>query len=122
MAITAIQRTELISLVAGMFDAAASAELMTAFVSSIEAGQSITDLANSLDDSVEFQTLYPTWLLDSEFAVNFTTRIMDGNADAAGLAVAISAVEDLLSAGYSRGETAKIATDFLMNIDTIFGC
>jgi len=118
MAITAIQRTELVSLIVGMFDAAPSAELMTGFVAQLEAGESVTDIANQLDDTAEFQSLYPSWLLDTEFAKNFTTTIMDGNADAAGLAVAITEVLALLEAGFSRGETAKIATDFLMAVDT----
>lgn len=124
MAITAIQRTELVSLLVGMFDAAPSAEILTEFVAYFEAGDSITDIANNLDDTEVFHSMYPTWLTNEDFASKFTKTIMDGNTDAAGLAVATSEVLALLNAGYSQGETAKIATDFLMAVDAtdvVFG-
>ncbi|UZE95134.1 beta strand repeat-containing protein [Alkalimarinus alittae] len=124
MAITAIQRTELVSLLVGMFDAAPSAEILTEFVAYFEAGDSITDIANNLDDTEVFQSMYPTWFTNEDFASKFTKTIMDGNTDAAGLAVATSEVLALLNAGYSQGETAKIATDFLMAVDAtdvVFG-
>lgn len=118
MAITAEQRNDVISLLVGMFDAAPSAALMAGFVTSIEGGSSTTDIANELDDTTEFQSLYPTWMTDDEFATNFTTNILDGNTSSGELTDAIDAVKGLLAGGSTRGETVDIAVSYLMSVGT----
>jgi len=124
MAITATQRNDVISLLVGMFDAAPSAALMTGFVASIEAGATTASIAEDMAVTTEFQSLYPVWLTDAEFATNFTTNILDGNTSASDLATAITAVEGLLATN-SRGATANIAIDFLLNTagtsDPVYG-
>jgi hypothetical protein len=117
MAITATQRNEVISLLVGMFDAAPSATLMTLFVKEIEAGKSVTQLANDMAATTEFQSLYPTWLTDSEFAASFAETILDGHTSGADLAVAVSILEDILAGGATRGEAAEIAASFLSTVD-----
>jgi len=112
-----IDRLNLISLLVGMFDATPSAELMIGFTASVETGKSITDIANDMDDTLEFQSLYSTELSDDEFAERFVTKILDGNTNAAGLAEGIAAIEGLLASGNSRGEVMKVAVDFLMGLD-----
>ena len=125
MAITATQRNDVISLLVGMFDAAPSAALMTSFVADIEAGGTNATLAETLDDTAEFQSLYPVWLTDAEFATNFTTNLLDGHTSSSELATAIAAVESILAGGASRGQTANIAVDYLLNTagtsDAVYG-
>ena len=124
MAITAEQRNEVISLLVGMFDAAPSATLMQEFVDAMDAGATVASLADSFAMSDEFKSLYPEWLTDAEFATNFTTNLLDGNTSASDLTDAITAVTDLLATN-SRGATANIAVDYLINTagvsDAVYG-
>jgi len=124
MAITATDRNTVISLLVGMFDAAPTAAIMESVMTSYVPGNEAA-FANDMAATTEFQSLYPVWLTDAEFATNFTTNILDGNTSATELADAITAVESLLTAGNTRGETANIAVDYLLNTagtaDPIYG-
>ena len=119
MAITAEQRNDVISLLVGMFDAAPSAALLTGFVASIEGGASTGSIANDMDDTTEFQSLYPVWLTDAEFSTNFATNILDGNTNAAALQVGIDYVSGRLADGVSRGDVAYEAAAFLNDAATL---
>jgi len=119
MAITAEQRNDVISLLVGMFDAAPSAALMTGFVASIEGGASTGSIANDMDDTTEFQSLYPVWLTDAEFSTRFATNILDGNTSAAALQVGIDYVSGRLADGVSRGDVASEAAAFLNDAATL---
>jgi len=117
MAITAEERTSVVSLLVGMFDAAPTGEILKAFVNRLEAGESVTDIANDMDDHELFEMTYPDWISDALFAERFTTTLLDGNASAADLATAITAVEGILNNGYSRGATIEIAVNYLMALE-----
>ena len=117
MAITATQRNDVISLLVGMFDAAPSAELLTGFVASIEAGKTVAELANELAVTSEFESLYPTWLTNDEFAERFATNILDGNTDAATLTAGVDFVKSALNGGASRGDAANTVVSALMAVD-----
>lgn len=124
MAITATQRNDLMNLVVGMFDAAPTAAILEGFVASIEAGATMSQMANDLAATAEFKSLYPIWLTSDEFATRFATNILDGNTDAAGLALAISEVKAMLANGMSYGDVALAASTFLANTpvtDPTFG-
>jgi len=102
MAISYEQRQEVIALLVGMFDAAPNAEILGAFVSRLDDGETVADIANDMDDLDLFTANYPNWLTNDEFATKFTTSLLNGQASADALAAGIGAVVDILGS-FSRG-------------------
>jgi len=68
MAITVEARTSLIELVVGMFGAAPGAKVLSDLVAAYEKGQTIKQIAANLANTIEFTTLFPTFLTNAEFA------------------------------------------------------
>lgn len=118
MAITAEQRNDVITLLVGMFDAAPSAELLTGFVTDIEGGKTTAELAEDLAATVEFNSLYPVWLTNDEFATNFVNNLLGDNVSADTLQEGIDFVTASLTNGASRGEAVNTAVAALSAVST----
>lgn len=118
MAITADERNNVITLLVGMFDAAPSAELLTGFVSDIESGKTNEELAGDLAATGEFQSLYPVWLTNDEFAANFVNNLLGDNVSDATMQEGVDFVAALLNGGASRGEAVNTAVSALAAVPT----
>jgi hypothetical protein len=112
MAITQQQHTAVIKLVTGMFDAAPGAVYLgqlTGYVEAVSGAapgvEPIRSLANALTATAAFQSLYPPFLTDNQFATRFIDRLLgDAVGDSEAMAWAVSWINGLLASGMSRGD------------------
>lgn len=84
MAITTQERSNILKLVVGMFDAAPGAAYLNEFVGAYQAlGNSYEALATALGNTGAFQTLYSNALTNEEKSTKFLKTLgLDGNAEA----------------------------------------
>jgi hypothetical protein len=101
MAITASTRSELITLVAGIFGAAPGASVLTELTAQYEAGASP----------------YPTFMTTEEFSTQFVANLFAGT-DSAAQAELVDIAVSLLNAGTTRGELIVLALNALAAIPT----
>ncbi|WP_417551935.1 beta strand repeat-containing protein [Marinomonas fungiae] len=106
MAISQQQRTDLLTLVVGMFDAAPTSELLSALASGLNNGATLDQYAANLGNSSEFGALYPTYLTIEEFSARFVTNLLGGNTSDQAVADGAQFVTDLINAGFSTGQAA----------------
>ena len=99
MAITLSQRTDLITALVGLFDAAPSSELLTGFVAGMDSGATVDSMVNNWGNSAEFAALYPTYLTNEEFAAKFVNALLGNNVDAAGITFGTDFVVAQINAG-----------------------
>jgi len=76
MAITAEARTEIITLVVGMFGAAPGASVLSDLVAAKDSGASVKQIAANIANTVEFKSIYPTFLTNQEFATKFVNNLV----------------------------------------------
>lgn len=114
MAITVEARTEIISLVVGMFGAAPGASVLSDLVASKEAGQSIKAIAANLANTVEFKSIYPTFLTNAEFATKVVDQLL-AEATVAAKAEAVAVLTAELNGGMTRSNAMVAAIDFVAN-------
>lgn len=110
MAITTQERTNILKLTAGLFNAAPGANNLADFVSVYEAnGHNLQALALTLGNSGPFNTMYPSYQTASEFAAKFLATLgLQGNAEAV----------DFITAKFNAGEAkAQIMYDALVAIN-----
>lgn len=113
MAITATQRTEIVKIIVGLFDAAPGAVYLDQFASF--AGNP-AGLIATLVDTPAFKTIYPTFLTSEEFATKFVNNLVGSAAADADKAWAIDWIAGKLEAGQSR---AAVATEVLAALDAV---
>lgn len=84
MAITTQERTKILKLTVGLFNAAPGANYLSEFTSVFEAnGHNLAALAGTLGTTGAFQSLYPNFQTASEFATKFLTTLgLQGNTEA----------------------------------------
>jgi len=84
MAITTQERTNILKLTVGLFNAAPGANYLSEFTSVFEAnGHNLAALAGTLGTTGAFQSLYPSFQTASEFATKFLTTLgLQGNTEA----------------------------------------
>lgn len=84
MAITTQERTNILKLTVGLFNAAPGANYLSEFTSVFEAnGHNLPALANTLGTTGAFQSLYPNFQTASEFATKFLTTLgLQGKTEA----------------------------------------
>lgn len=84
MAITTQERTNILKLTVGLFNAAPGANYLSEFTSVFEAnGHNLAALAGTLGTTGAFQSLYPNFQTASEFATKFLTTLgLQGNTEA----------------------------------------
>lgn len=124
MAISAEARQDLITLVVGMFDAAPSASILTQFVQDLNNGLTLTEMADNLTNTAEFQSEYKIWSTNEEFAAKFAANLLDGHTSQTEIDFAADFVAGLLNNGASQGEaivTAVQALEAVDNDDADFG-
>lgn len=102
MAISQAQRTELLTLLVGMFDAAPGSDLLSALAEGLENGGSIEAYAANLVNSSEFTGIYSNALTANEFATKFVGNLLGSNVTAETTASAVEFVEARINAGASR--------------------
>jgi len=80
MAITATERTQIIELVVGLFDAAPGATFLNDFAAYIDGGASMQDLANALTSDPIFTSpaYFPAFMTNAEFAAKFVDGLFEG--------------------------------------------
>jgi hypothetical protein len=117
MSITLTQRTDLITALVGLFDAAPSQELLSGFIGSMDAGETVDSMVGNWTASAEFQSVYPVWLTNAEFATNFAKKLLADNVSAANMTLATDFITSSLDGGASRGAVALEAIRFLQAQD-----
>lgn len=113
MAITATQRTEIVKVIVGLFDAAPGAVYLNEFTSF--AGNS-AGLVSALVATPAFQAIYPTFLTSEEFAAKFVDNLVGSAAAAADKAWAANWIAGRLNAGESR---ADVVADAIAALDAV---
>lgn len=110
MAITTQERTNILKLTVGLFNAAPGANYLSEFTSVFEAnGHNLGALANTLGTTGAFQSLYPNFQTASEFATKFLTTLgLQGKTEAV----------DFVTAKFNAGvPKAQIIFDALVALD-----
>lgn len=110
MAITTQERTNILKLTVGMFNAAPGANYLAEFTSVFEAnGHNLAALAGTLGTTGAFQSLYPNFQTASEFATKFLTTLgLQGNTEAV----------DFVTAKFNAGvPKAQIIYDAVVALD-----
>ena len=110
MAITTQERTNILKLTVGLFNAAPGANYLSEFTSVFEAnGHNLAALAGTLGTTGAFQSLYPNFQTASEFATKFLTTLgLQGNTEAV----------DFVTAKFNAGvPKAQIIFDALVALD-----
>ncbi|MDP1932496.1 MAG: hypothetical protein Q8L60_13670 [Gammaproteobacteria bacterium] len=103
MAITVATRTEIISLVVGMFSAAPGAAVLDDLSKEILAGSTMKQLAAKLALTAEFKGLFPpSAMTNSEFATKLVQQLVGNEVPSADKAAAAVEITALLTAGASR--------------------
>lgn len=110
MAITTQERTNILKLTVGLFNAAPGANYLSEFTSVFEAnGHNLAALAGTLGTTGAFQSLYPSFQTASEFATKFLTTLgLQGNTEAV----------DFVTAKFNAGvPKAQIIYDAVVALD-----
>ncbi|SBS25841.1 hypothetical protein MAQ5080_00384 [Marinomonas aquimarina] len=102
MAISQQQRTELLTLLVGMFDAAPGSDILDELANGIDNGNTIAQYAANLVESSEFTGIYSRALTAEEFASSFIANLLGDTVDADTTAEAEAFVAGRLNAGASR--------------------
>ena len=100
-----------------MLGSAPGTDLLNEWIDAINDGMSLEDIANHIAGSDAFQTAYPTFLTNEEFATDFLNNLM-GSEDvpAALVSAAVSIVTGLLNDGMTRGALAIAAFQAMYDI------
>ena len=115
MAITAETRTQLIGLSVAMLGQAPGADRLNMWVADVSDGMSVDDLANHIAETEAFQTEYPSFLTNMEFAEAFLGSLLHGLSDELMMA-AVELVTGLLDGGMTRGSLALAIVDAMYDI------
>lgn len=116
MAISQQQRTELLTLLVGMFDAAPGFDVLDDLANGIENGNTIEMYAANLINSSEFTGIYSRALTAEEFATSFVANLLGDTVDADTLAEAEAFVAGRLNAGATRDTVIIEALTALSNV------
>lgn len=115
MAISVQARNNLIALTIGMFDAAPGALYLNQLVTAFEAGMSYNAIANVLDDSEAFKSVYPPLQTSTEFATSLIDNLLGTEVSAASRTWAIEWVAGQINGGASKGAVIVAALTALLN-------
>ncbi|MGJ8688761.1 MAG: beta strand repeat-containing protein [Gammaproteobacteria bacterium] len=112
MTISVEARTEIISLVVGMFGAAPGASVLSDLVASVEAGTTISQLAANLSATAEFKGIYPTFMTNGEYAAKVVANLLaEASTEAQAEATAVLTAE--LNGGMTRSTAMVEAIKFV---------
>ncbi len=100
-----------------MLGEAPGTDRLSDWVEDYDGGMSLEDIANSVAASDGFQTIYPSFSTNQEFAEAFLGNLMGGeDVPAALMSLAVGAVTGLLNDGLSRGALALAVVDAMLGI------
>src|SRR5690606_862770 len=116
MAITAEARTEIITLVVGMFGASPGAAILDQLVAAEQSGASLKQIAAAVANSAEFTSIYPTFSTNAEFAAHFVDNIVGNEVPSADKAAAAADIVAQLNAGASRSDVMVDAIELLNSV------
>lgn len=112
-------RVGLIGLSVVMLGSAPGVNLLNEWTNAHAGGESLADIADGIAASDVFESGYPAYLTDREFAETFIGNLMDGeNVSSSLIAVATDIVAELLADGMSVGELALAVVHALHDIHT----
>lgn len=114
MAITAAERTEMVRVVVGLFDAAPGFKYLNDFIG--YAGNP-AGLLNELVADPAFNVLYPVFLTNQEFAARYVDSLVGDAASAAAKANVVDYFAAQLNAGASRADVIGEALVSLITMD-----
>ena len=116
MAVTAETRTSLIGLSVAMLGSAPGTDNLNMWVGVLDDGSTLEEIANHIAASDAFQTTYPSFLTNEEFATAFLNSSLGDEVSAEIIAAAAVVVVGLLNDGTSRGELALLVVGVLFDI------
>lgn len=112
--ITLEARSDIISLVVGMFGAAPGASVLSDLVAAYESGSSVAQIAANVANTTEYTSMFPTFLTNSEFATKVVNQLLaEASTDAKAEAVTVLTAE--LNGGTSKIEAFIKAINFVAN-------
>lgn len=109
MAITVTARTDLISIVVGMFKAAPGANVLSDLTVALEAGQTRLQIATNLAKTNEYLSIYPEFLTNAEFATKLVDNMVGSLVSATAKADAVTLLTAQLNAKNTSTPAAKAA-------------
>lgn len=114
------KQLEILQITQAMFNAAPGAQYLSEFTAIVDnAGGSIKHLTNVLAETSVFkQSMYADTLTNNTFATQFVENIVGALVNAENKAAAISALENMLTEGQSRGDVIYWAATTLASVDT----
>ena len=113
---TAETRTGLIGLSVAMLGQAPGTDRLNEWVKAADGGMSLEDLANHIAESEAFQSKYPAFITDAEFAEDFLGDVLGDSVSDTLKTAAVGIVTGLLNGGMSRGELALAVVGVLHDI------
>lgn len=113
MAITTAQRTEILKLVGGMFNASPGAYWLGKFATAVDGGMSMKTLAMTLAATSQFKELVPSYLTVSEQAVKLMTNLGITDSASTGYSTAKTYFENAITAKTDLGELMYNAVTYL---------
>ncbi|MDH7944195.1 hypothetical protein QGM61_10230 [Pseudohongiella sp. SYSU M77423] len=116
MAISTEARTELLTVVVAMFDAAPGVGVLSDLSAAYESGATVAQIAASLAASAEFKSIYPTFLSNTEFATQFVDNLLGSTVSATTRTFAIGELTTMLNNGMTRSETVLAAVAALNGV------
>ncbi|MBU2099275.1 MAG: hypothetical protein KKD00_10975 [Gammaproteobacteria bacterium] len=109
MAITVEARSDLISIVVGMFNAAPGAAILSDLTVAFEAGQTRLQIATNLAKTAEYLSIFPEFMTNAEFATKLVDNMLGDLVNAAGKAEAVTLLTAKLNAANTSTPAAKAA-------------
>lgn len=109
MAITVEARSDLISIVVGMFNAAPGAAILSDLTVAFEAGQTRLQIATNLAKTAEYLSIFPEFMTNAEFATKLVDNMLGSLVNAAGKAEAVTLLTAKLNAANTSTPAAKAA-------------
>lgn len=117
MAISQEQRTDLLTLIVGIFDGAPSSAQLSELSQMIVDGSSMEDVANLLVSSEQFEETYPAYQTAEDFATVLADNILGDTVSAQTKTDAVNLVAGFVNEGQTFGEAAYNAITLLQDVD-----
>ncbi len=106
-------QSQLIQLTIALYNAAPGADVLAELTALNNAGASLKDLAEALDNTATYKALYPDTLTNAEFATAFVNTYIGTEASELAKADLVTWTLATLNGGESRGATMQIINDAL---------
>lgn len=118
MAISQEQRSDLLTLIVGIFDGAPSSAQLSELSAMLDNGASMDEVADVLVASEQFGETYPSFLTAEDFGQELASNILGDTVSAQTQEDAANLVASYVNEGDSFGVAAKKAIMLLKDVDT----